>query len=98
MHNNLAPVWHAGDVLARLLVEAIEAHVTSGESGDNYDAISRRAGFPRGYVTKLRTAVKANPDHRIDTSTLERLAAAIGYEVKLLRKAPTSRDPEPERN
>lgn len=97
MHNEPAPVWHAGDVLARLLVQAIEAHVASGENVDNYDAISLRAGYARNYVNKLRAAVRENPEHRIDTATLERLAAAIGCEV-LIRKAPTSRDPDPERN
>ena len=97
MQNEPAPAWHAGDVLARLLLQAIEAHVTSGEHDDTFDTVSLRAGFPRNYVRKLRAAVTANPEHRIDTSTLERLAAAIGCEV-LIRKAPTSRDPDPERN
>lgn len=98
MLNEPAPPWHAGDVLARLLIQAIEAHVTSGENADTFDTVSLRAGFPLNYVRKLRAAVKANPEHRIDTSTLERLASAIGYEVTLTRKVLTSRDPDPERN
>jgi hypothetical protein len=77
----------AGAVLARQLVEAIEAHVASPDNEDSYATVSVRAGYPRNYVNKLRAAVAENPEHRIDTSTLEKLAAAIDYEVTLTPKA-----------
>ena len=68
------------------LVLAIEAHVASPDNEDSYASISVRAGYPRNYVNKLRKAVAEDPDHRIDTSTLEKLAGAIGLEVTLTPK------------
>ena len=84
----LAPSGQSGRVIARLLVEAIERHVASPDNEDNFDSLSVRAGFKRNYINKLRAAVRANAEHTIDTSTLERLAAAIGYELTLAPKEP----------
>lgn len=72
---------HGARVLARQLVEAIEAHVR--KTGESYSALSARAGLKRTYVNTLRDAVKARPDHTVESSTLERLAAAIGLTWKL---------------
>lgn len=73
---------HDALVLARLLVAAVEAF--SVRTGESYASIGRRAGLARGYVDKMRAAVAEDPEHRIDTSTLEKLAAAVGYKVTLV--------------
>ncbi len=72
---------HPARVLARLLVEAIEAHVKT--TGESYSALAVRAGLKRTYVNTLRDAVKANPEHAVESVTLERIAEKIGYTWKL---------------
>lgn len=71
-------------VLALRLVQAVEEFST--RTGESYASIGRRVGLSRGYIDKMRAAVTANPEHRIDTRTLERIADAIGYEVNLAPK------------
>jgi hypothetical protein len=72
---------HDACVLARLLVEAVEAF--AAQTGESYASIGRRAGLSRGYIDKMRAAVAEDPEHTIDTRTLERVAEAVGYEVSL---------------
>lgn len=81
-----ANTGHAARVLAKKLVDAIEAHCRA--TGESYRALSVRADFPPTYVTKIRDAVAKNPSHMVEATTLERLAAAIGYEWKLEPAAP----------
>ena len=69
----------ASGTLAQLVAEAVEAHVR--RTGESYRALAARAGFPQTYVGKLLDAVRANPAHTIESSTAERLLAAVGLRI-----------------
>jgi hypothetical protein len=76
---------HPAPVLARLLVEAIDAHVRSQGNEDGYKDVAKRAGMSKQQLANLRAGVEKDPDYVIKSDVAERLARAIGYEVRLVK-------------
>lgn len=69
---------HPGSVLARRLIEAVEARVRTGVS---YAEIARAASMAPQQLANLKAAVAADPEHVIKSDVAERLARAVGCEV-----------------
>lgn len=70
---------HPAGVLAKMLVDAIEAKVREGSS---YAEIARTAGMSRQQLANLKLAVTRDENHRIRHEVAERLAAALGLRVR----------------
>jgi len=80
-----APVLRAID-----LVELLEAHrrITT----EPLASIAVRAGFGEQYLQKLARTAKANPDHRIDSVTFERVVDALGLVARFEPREPKAGD------
>ena len=77
---------HAAPVLAKKLLDAIEAHVR--ENGGSYAAIARAAGMTPQQLGNVKAAVERDPKHVVKSDVLVRLAKAIGAAWTLQPDAP----------
>lgn len=77
---------HPEPVLAKKLLDAIEAHVR--DKGGSYASIAREAEMTPQQLGNIKTAVERDPDHVLKSDVMERLAKAIGYQWKLEPAAP----------
>jgi transcriptional regulator with XRE-family HTH domain len=72
--------------MALQLTEAIDAHVRSQGNEDGYKDVAKRAGMSKQQLANLRAGVEKDPDYVIKSDVAERLARAIGLEVRLVKK------------
>lgn len=79
------PAAKEGVALVGVVVELVEAWVREGRPDG---AVDEAARFARQYWRKVREAVRADPEHRVDVVTLARLAAVAGRRVGLLSGHP----------
>ena len=70
---------HPAGVLAKMLVDAVEAKVREGTS---YAEIAREAEMSRQQLANLKLAVARDENHRIRPEVAERLAKALGLRVR----------------
>ena len=75
------PEPNTGTSIVRELCRAIAVHVET--TGESFSGVGIRAGYPNTFVLKLRRASHRDASYRIETSTLERLAATLGMRVVL---------------
>jgi hypothetical protein len=75
---------HAAPVLARKLIDAVEARYRAGHS---YASIARAAKMTPQQLANLKADVERNPEHVITSDVMERIAGAIEYDVTFTPKA-----------
>lgn len=79
---------HDASVLAKKLIDAIEAHLRA--HGGRQEDIARAADMSPSQLSNIKREVGKDPAYVIKSDVAERLAAAIGYEVTLTPKGGAS--------